>query len=767
MPSKKPKTPKPQQAQTHIITPKADPRVRLPGDGDFIGLRRAVQTQLDGISVKSQIFTVDTTGLWDIFIAALPPHLRRHYTCRSCRRFVEVSGGLVTVKDDGDLESALWSFAAAEPYTAAVDALRQAVVSRPVVGVHVVDETTWGSPTTNGWDHLAVTPHRSRVYVPTPLKSTAARLAEFREEQQMLLRGLEEFGEDVLQRAHAMLKSGSLPRPEKGLPMLEWLLAARARLVATKELRRHSNMLWLLSSSAPAGFNHVKSSMLGTLLKDISDNAPVAAIVRGWSEKTDPAQYMRAQVAPSAGNLKRAESVIAQMEAAGSLRRRYCRRDDVVETLWAPRTEQQHVTASGPVFGHIAPKQRLQPAAAVYDLPDVKMTWDKFKRTLLTDATKLEYHVPAATTQLAALVTAADYSAPPILQWDREDGATPRNPVSVYSTQAAPSQWQLQPGSFVDVDFITAMPYHWFGNAAANQKEGVLLALHGCRDAQRRQGGGFLPEFLRSELREIRASLDAYARSATVEGVETAEACGLALMKTSKVADTVRASTSPATRVYLVFDESGSMSSHHRSINAQAEVIRRQLAESMPLATVEICRFGSSVSWERGVQAQMVRSIHLGSDRGSTALYEAVFAATNKAVESGEAALIYVLTDGENNQHRISDYTCRSAVESALSTSRVTYGCVGPSSASSFFASCGIPLACVRNWDGRSSADLGAVTEQVAGGIRAYAAARAEGRSSIEDFFTAPVSGFGADGVRLRVTTSSGHRQVVVLDRWD
>jgi hypothetical protein len=58
----------------------------------------------------------------------------------------------------------------------------------------------------------------------------------------------------------------------------------------------------------------------------------------------------------------------------------------------------------------------------------------------------------------------------------------------------------------VPVDFVSPMPYHWNGNAAANQKEGILMALRGCRDVKRTSGGGFLPEFLRSELREIPSS---------------------------------------------------------------------------------------------------------------------------------------------------------------------------------------------------------------------------------------------------------------------
>ena len=56
------------------------------------------------------------------------------------------------------------------------------------------------------------------------------------------------------------------------------------------------------------------------------------------------------------------------------------------------------------------------------------MTWDKFQRTVLPSAERIEFLAPSHGSY-TALVTAANAEAPPILQWDR-DGA--RNPVSWY-----------------------------------------------------------------------------------------------------------------------------------------------------------------------------------------------------------------------------------------------------------------------------------------------------------------------------------------------
>lgn len=759
MPSKKPKQPK---VKTLVAPPPPKPR-DIEGDGDFPALAAQVQSRFDAIPAKP-LFLVSNDGLADIFIAGLPPHLRAHYTCNCCRSFFNHFGGLITVNDDGSL-SCLWDITAAEPFRVAVDELRQAVVSRPIIAAFVTADATAGNPTTNGWDHFAVKLSSTRRHQ-SFTESPQAAAAKLREETTMLRRGLGEFTVATVTSALALATAGTLQRPEKAEPMLRWLLDLHTQLRGLGTTQRES-LLWHIAATAPAGFTHVRGGIVGTLLEDIVAGMSTGDIARRWAEKVDPSQYMRAQVAPSAGNLRRAESVIQAMEAAGSLRRRYVTVGDAIETLWSGKeATPPAASSSGLVFGHIAAKAKAAPSTQPLDLGEIKMTWEKFRRTLLNDAESIEYNVPSSPVQLAALVTAVDASAPPILQWD---GGDARNPVSVYSTTAAPSAWNLSPGAWVPVDFVSPMPYHWNGNAAANQKEGVLLALRGCRDTKRTAGGGFLPEFLRSELREIRSSLDAYARSARVEGADKAAACGIALMKTADVAAGRVAASSTATNVILVFDESGSMSNHSDNIHRQAEAIRRQLIATMPKALVSDLRFGSSVVTHQIVTASQLPPLRFYANMGGTALYDALATASRMATNAADPTLIYIITDGEENQSRqYNSDTCTEAVSSALSTGRVSFGCVGPAQAAGFFRSAGIPSACVRDWYGGGS-DLAAVTAEVSKGIAAFADARAAGLSAIEDFFSAPVSGFG-DGVRLRVTIgkwSATRRQVVVLDRWD
>jgi hypothetical protein len=158
------------------------------------------------------------------------------------------------------------------------------------------------------------------------------------------------------------------------------------------------------------------------------------------------------------------------------------------------------------------------------------MTWDKFTRTVLSTAERLEILVPH-TGRFIALTTAVNADAPPILKWDREDE---RNPVAwyVYPNGSPASQWGLQSGSWAKVNAITPFPNMWGSQPMPFIGEGAVLALDGCADT-REAGNALFPECLRAEVHGARATIEAYSRSATISGRESASACGYDIRKSA------------------------------------------------------------------------------------------------------------------------------------------------------------------------------------------------------------------------------------------
>lgn len=62
---------------------------------------------------------------------------------------------------------------------------------------------------------------------------------------------------------------------------------------------------------------------------------------------------------------------------------------------------------------------------------------------------------------------------------------------------------------------------------------GVIFILKDCKDANNKTLGLF-PELLRSELREVRSTIEAYSKNHDLSGFEEASACGLCIQSSNK-----------------------------------------------------------------------------------------------------------------------------------------------------------------------------------------------------------------------------------------
>lgn len=487
-------------------------------DDEFPALLISVEEWF-GAFAEGPFYQTDAVDLFPLFFAGLPDELRQTYTCHCCRRFFETYGGLVAIHEDGSQVPAIFPPDAPAPFRAALAPVLRAVSRAKVTGVFLSSSPIWGTPVTGFWSHLAVAPANSAVYRGT-LLSAGQKMAEKAEERAMLLRGLAEFSRETVAKAIPLLESDSLYRSEKCLGVAKWLLALHDARTAQKRKDRRENLVWQAVATAPPGWAHVRSTMIGTLLEDIASGMDFGTLSRRFREKMSPLQYQRPQAPPTAGNLAQAEKVVAALGSAGSLARRFATLDDI-EKLWVPKIPTAPPKPES-VFGHLKVNGIYRPETTL-DPPAVAVTWEKFARDILPKAEKIEYRVPSFG-PFIALLTAVNPDSPPILQWDSGEH---RNPVSwyVYSGGSHAHSWKLTAGEWAKVTAVTLFPHQWHGTHEQHGK-GAIFVLDGAVDT-RDTGNGLFPEILKSEYREIRASLEAYSRHAPVEGRENASACGV------------------------------------------------------------------------------------------------------------------------------------------------------------------------------------------------------------------------------------------------
>lgn len=496
-------------------------QARHPGgsgrDAEFEELRRKIGDRLKESLKKGPLFRTDTKDLFLIYLAFLPHEHRQYHNCHCCRRFIEEYGGLVVIDEEGNATPALWSaLDASDYYEESVAALARAASSAKVTGVFVSSKAEWGQNATGPWTHLAITPPASCVHKKPGLATLADSQAEAAklEEYGMVQRALGDFRLSTLDKAIQVLESDAVSRSEKIVGPVKWL----RDLQSNPKNRR--NRVWRAVATAPPGFCHIRQSVAATLLEDIESGMAFPLVKSRFDAKMSPLRYQRPQSAPTEGNIARAEKIVAEMGIAPSLKRRFATLDEI-QSIWRLKSA---VKPEDGVFSHLTPKGRV--ADSVLILPPTPITLEKFRRDVLPRADRIRYRVPYGNGPYAAMLTASDPDAPPIFQWDSYDN---RIPVTYYTyiNGSEPRQFSLNPGQYVDVLAVALPPYDWDEEGKfSHLPQAAFFILEGAKDT-RKQGLALFPEFLRSELREVRSTIEAYSNQGMKDDAEGQHAAGL------------------------------------------------------------------------------------------------------------------------------------------------------------------------------------------------------------------------------------------------
>lgn len=484
----------------------------------LVGIRESFE---EANTSNEPLFTTAIDNLYDIFLEHLPAEARQHYNCRTCRHFVNRYGGLVTIDEEGYIHPVMWRGFIPEFFNESCYQIRRAILNSKVTGVFLTSEKRLGVAKTGVWNHMCVDVNKNRLHR-NLITNEFQAMAQKKQDFEMLLNAILKYDLKTIETAVNLLRSDTLYRSEKVLGIAEWFLDVKTNLENLKGKQR-TNYIWKKSATAPAGFCHVSSSMIGTLLDDIEYGLGIEAVKNRFASKMNPLQYQRPQVAPAAQNVARAEEIVAKLGIANSLKRRFARLDEL-NLLWKPHEEKSKTKLGTGVFSGIKTKEETRAKKTSNLVANGgTMTWDKFQRTVLPNATKIEMNVRYNSDSFSAMVTAEDPSAPPIIQWDNEEN---RNPVSwyLYSGGSYPSQWNLSTG-WIEVTGIALQPNLW-QPGFEHQGHGVLFVLKNCRDT-RNKSSGLFPEILRGELREVRATIESYSHSSKLSGHDEATACGI------------------------------------------------------------------------------------------------------------------------------------------------------------------------------------------------------------------------------------------------
>jgi len=521
------------------------------GDDCYPDFLRSIRDNFNSVIGESaKLLTTDAVQLFEAFLSGIPVVARQHYTCRACKKFVDNFGGLVISSDEGVIKSALWNEDLVPKYfKKSVKAMKNIVLKSRVNGIFKSDAKVLGQPVTGEWHHMSVELPSAMVYR-SRLKTVDQEIASLLEEHRILIAGLLEYSIETVNQAVTLLKTGSLTRSDRFIAIANWIKDLHEKCSNAKNSNERNNIIWLAVVTAPSGYCHIKSSIIGSLLDDISAGLSFESISRRFADKMDT--YQRPQSAPKAGNIAQAEKIFKTLGLENSLFRRFAEFEEV-QTMWSAKVkkQKQQVESNG-VFSHVQNKGSEKRSSAM-NIPPVIMTWRRFLETVLPLAENIEFLVKDEVDNYSAITTALHGDAPPIIQWDSE---FVRNPFSWYIIfgGSLPKRWGLSAG-YRKVTGVCYQPSMWNGGSE-HQGEAVMFLLDGAKDSEHKNaeniGNALFPEILKSELREVRSTIEAFAKKANIEGYDKSSACGIRLRKGTNFNSTFRVTTNTGTAIYTL-----------------------------------------------------------------------------------------------------------------------------------------------------------------------------------------------------------------------
>lgn len=489
------------------------------------------------------VFVAGCSNVWAVFLHNLPEGERRqHYNCSICRRFVEKCGNLVVVDPEtGNLLPVVWD--KDDNYwleTTGADLskiLHDTVAGQPTTQIKtaaVTNHFMMGAIESGGYAHfyLDSTPMTPRGRWMKDQKYAVKARERFIHMQRTITQNVNTMTETNLLAAINLLETENVRMGNTIINQLKWLRKLVSTYKTTVPLARQKdgdltifqwrNLLWRDIMTRPVPHVYFNNTIVGCYLDDVLDGTMSRqTIIKRHRDRTG-VKY-RMPVAPASdGQADLALAKLIELDLTESVERRHATLDDL-QFIWTPPKKSEDIpavenvdrlTELQRVFEEMKGNHHRNQSTLVADnlQRDVvykPITWDKFARTVLPEATGICIdRQKMAVCNFGYFTTAKNQDAPPIIRWDHPDR---RNPVS-FGCWIKPCyvndfyQDNDPYGRFIPITGICKRPDMW-GTAVIQPV--LMLCLEGATCSKNIHSSLF-PEHLIPELYEVERAIYQY-----------------------------------------------------------------------------------------------------------------------------------------------------------------------------------------------------------------------------------------------------------------
>lgn len=463
---------------------------------------QAVSYRFEIIKEAGPIYTTNAVGLWDLFLSNVEINVRQHFNCRCCEAFIRKYGGLVQIVD-GQQVSCLVGCDDPE-LQRAIALFRLKAGAAKITGVFYSAEYELGVASNfskkhgHEWTHFHAT-------VPSTRKDAEAAQAASVERYALIQSVKYEYRGQLAEAARILIHPNMHRQGEHHAAVASALASCTDRF-----------KVWEYVATKPESYFHIRGSLLGVVLDQIKSGKSFDEIVRTLAPMTAGQNYMRPKAAPSEQTIEQAEKLFSGITS--SLRRRWALVSEV-PTIWEPALKEQ---VSERAFDHLKKLAAVKPM----DTPPEKMTWEKFRATVLPECEEIKLLVPAGRDRFAAAVTATVAGSESLF---RSGGHLSHY---TYVNGSLALEWGLRAGVWHPVVKITDL------KETESAQEYILICLEHMQDI-RNLGLALFPEDLDSKYHGVRSVIEAHSNSAKLDSVEGQHACGLPIHKKGEIGYTL------------------------------------------------------------------------------------------------------------------------------------------------------------------------------------------------------------------------------------
>lgn len=340
---------------------------------EFKTLSTYIQAQFDKMCKKGKLFRVEMTGreIWNLYLDSFKPENNQKFrdpassehNCNTCNSFIRRYGNVVSVNDDGKLESIFSNLPEdLGEYTDSIIAVEKAITASKIKDIFFETfESLNGLP----YESCKRAQSNFQLGIPSNLKkytseevelygvvnsediyefhhfnlkcpkefvlfsdkSLESITAKHRDKYNVFKRAMEELPLDTLTLVKDLINQGSLLDGTAHLKALTFAKASKELYDATTWDK--DNWVWVYSTNIHESQAKFKNTLIGVLCTELAEGVELNKACLNWNKRVDPANYHKATAPITKKQIEDAQKFVEENGYTESFDRKFATIDDI------------------------------------------------------------------------------------------------------------------------------------------------------------------------------------------------------------------------------------------------------------------------------------------------------------------------------------------------------------------------------------------------------------------------------------------------------